>query len=107
MVSMYQQLRKLHALTQKHFPCLQSPIDSALIVEIGYYQERGNRLTIKGLLLLNLGAPATVRRRLQRLVDLGLVHKLRASHDRRIIHLEIDPAVRMRFAKYLKLILRL
>jgi DNA-binding MarR family transcriptional regulator len=104
---MFQQLRRLQAFTQKHFPCLQSPIDNALIVEIGYYQEQGRPLTLKGLLLLKLGAPATVRRHLQRLVDLGLVHKLRANHDRRISHLEIDPSVRIRFAKYLKLILRL
>ena len=104
---MFQQLRRLQAFTRKHFPCLQSPIDSALIVEIGYYQEQGRPLTMKGLLLLKLGAPATVRRHLQRLVDLGLVHKRRANHDRRIFHLEIDPTVRMRFAKYLKLILRL
>ena len=104
---MFQQLRRLQAFTQKYFPCLQSAIDSALIVEIGYYQEQGRPLTIKGLLLLKLGAPATVRRRLQRLVDLGLVHKRRANHDRRLCHLEIDPAVRMRLAKYLNLILRL
>ena len=104
---MFQQLRRLQAFTQKYFPCLQSAIDSALIVEIGYYQEQGRPLTIKGLLLLKLGAPATVRRRLQRLVDLGLVHKRRANHDRRIFHLEIDPSVRTRFAKYLRLILAL
>jgi len=57
--------------------------------------------------LLELGAPATVRRRLQRLVDMGLVHKRPVNHDRRICHLEVDPATRVRFAKYLKLILRL
>jgi len=104
---MFQQLRRLQELTHKHFPCLQSHIDSALIVEIGYYEERGRPLTIKGLLLLELGAPATVRRRLQRLVDMGLVHKRPVNHDRRICHLEVDPATRVRFAKYLKLILRL
>ena len=37
---MFQQLRRLQELTHKHFPCLQSHIDSALIVEIGYYQEQ-------------------------------------------------------------------
>ena len=104
---MFQQLRRLQELTHKHFPCLQSHIDSALIVEIGYYEERGRPLTIKGLLLLELGAPATVRRRLQRLVDMGLVHKRPVNHDRRICHLEVDPATRVRFAKYLNLILRL
>lgn len=104
---MFQQLRRLQAFTQKNFPCLQSLIDWALIVEIGYYEEQGRPLTMKGLLLLKLGAPATVHRRLQRLADLGLVHKLRANHDGRIFHLELDPAVRMKFAKYLKLVLRL
>jgi len=104
---MFQQLRRLQAFNQKYFPCLQSPIDHAIIVEIGYYQEQGRPLTIKGLLLLKLGASATVRRHLQRLVDLGLIHKRTANHDRRICHLEIDPAMRIRFAKYLKLILRL
>lgn len=104
---MFQQLRRLQAFWQKHFPCLQSPIDSVLIAEIGYHQEHGRPLTNKGLLLLNLGAPATVRRHLQRLVDLGLVHKRSANHDKRICYLEIDPTVRIRFAKYLKLIARL
>ncbi len=104
---MFQQLRKLEAYAQKYFPCLQSRIDSVLIVEIGHHQEQGRPLTMKGLLLLKLGAPATVRRRLQRLVGLGLVHKRGANHDRRIRHLEVDPVMRMRFAKYLKLILRL
>jgi len=104
---MFQQLRRLQALTQKYFPCLQSHVDSVLIVEIGYHEEQGRPLTIKGLLLLELGAPATVRRRLQRLVDMGLVHKRPVNHDRRICHLEVDPATRVRFAKYLKFILRL
>jgi len=104
---MFQQLRRLQAFNQKHFPCLQSHLDHKVIVEIGYYQDQRRPLTIKGLLLLHLGAPATVRRHLQRLVDLGLVHKRRANHDRRICHLEIDPPVRIRFAKYLKLISQL
>ena len=104
---MFQQLRRLQALTQKYFPCLQTHVDSMLIVEIGYHEEQGRPLTIKSLLLLKFGAPATVLRRLQRLVGLGLVHKRRANHDKRIYLLEIDPAVRIRFAKYLKLIMRL
>ncbi len=103
---MFSQLRRLQALTQKHFPCLESHIDRALIIEIGYHQEQGRPLTMKALLLVKLGAPATVRRHLRRLVELRLVHKRRATHDGRIFHLEIDPSVRMRFAKYLKPMLR-
>ena len=104
---MFQQLRRLQAFEQTHFPYVQSPLDSVLIAEIGYHQERGRPLTIKGLLLLNLGAPATVRRRMQRLVGLGLIHKRPVSHDARICHLEIDSMVRTTCAKYLKLISQL
>ena len=56
--------------------------------------------------MLKLGASATVLRHLKRLADLGLVRKCRATHDKRIFYLEIDPAARTRFTKYLKLILR-
>ena len=104
---MFQQLRRLQAFERQHFPYLQSPLDSVLIAEIGYFQERGSPLTIKGLLLLELGAPATVGRRLQRLVRLGLVHKHRVSHDGRVYRLEIDSVVCRTYARYLKLILRL
>lgn len=104
---MFQHFRRLQAFGLKYFPCLQTPIDSRLIVEIGYHQEQGRPLTIKSLLLLKLGASATVRRRLQRLVNLGVIHKRRVNHDRRICHLEIDPAMRAKFANYLKLISKL
>jgi len=104
---MFQQFRRLQAFEHQHLPYLQSPLDSVLIVEIGHYQEQGRPLTVKGLLLLELGAPATVSRRLQRLVRLGLVHKHHVSHDGRISQLEIDPAVRKTYGKYLKLLSRL
>ena len=104
---MFQQIRRLHAFEHQHFPYLQSPLDSVLISEIGSHQEQGRPLTVKGLLLLKLGAPATVRRRMQRLVGLGLLHKRRVTHDGRIWHLEVDSAVRKTYGKYLKLLSRL
>lgn len=91
---------------QKHFPCLQSQIDRVLVVEIGYHQEHGRPLTMKALLLLELGAPATVRRHLQKLIELRLINKRRANHDKRVVHLEVDPATRTRFAKFVKPLLR-
>ena len=104
---MFHRLRRLQAFERQHLPYLQSPLDSVLITEIGYYQKRGRPLTVKGLLLLKLGAPATVCRRLQKLVRLGIVHKHRVSHDGRVYRLEVDSAVCKTYAKYLKLILRL
>jgi len=104
---MFQQFRKLQAFEHQHLPYLQSPLDSVLIAEIGHYQEQGRPLTVKRLLLLELGAPATVSRRLRRLVRLGLVHKRQARHDGRISLLEVDPMVRRTYGKYLKLLSRL
>ena len=103
---MFERVRRIQAFERKHFPCLKSPIDGLLISEIGYYQERGNPLTMKRLLLLRLGAPATIRRRVQRLIKSGVLHKRRVSHDRRIYQLEIDVVMRARYAKYLRLISR-
>ena len=104
---MFQRLRRLQAFERKYFAYLESPLDSVLIAEVGFHEQHGRPLTVKGLLLLKLGAPATVRRRLQRLVGLGLIHKLRVSHDGRIYNLEVDSAVRMTYAKYFKLMSQL
>ncbi len=104
---MFQKLRRLRTFEQQNFPSLQSVLDRVLVAEIGLYAERGRPLTIKGLLLLNLGAPATVRRRLKRLVGLGIIRKRPVSHDKRICNLEVDSSMRMAIAKYLKVISRL
>lgn len=104
---MFQQLRRLQTFKQQYLAHFQSPVANSIIIEIGYHQERGQPLTVKGLILLNLGAPATVRRHLQRLVHLGLVHKRRVRHDGRSYQLEVDSVVRQAYAKYLKLISRL
>ena len=104
---MFQQFRRLQAFEHRHLPYLQSPLDGVVIAEIGHYQEQGRPLTVKGLLLLQLGAPATVNRRLQRLIRLGVIHKRHVRHDGRVYQLEIDSAVRATYAKYLRLISRL
>ncbi len=104
---MFLLLRRLKEFSDDHFRQLKSPLDNVIILEIGYHEERGHPLTVKRLLLLEIGAPATVRRRLQRLVRLGLVHKRRVSHDRRLYQLELDAGVRAIYARYLKLMRQL
>jgi hypothetical protein len=100
----FEQYARVYDLAVKHFPCIQSRLDGMIVAQIGMSQEHGHPLTIKGLLLLKLGAPATVRRRVQRMVNMGLIHKKRADHDNRIFRLEIDSGLRMRHAKFLRLI---
>jgi DNA-binding MarR family transcriptional regulator len=104
---MFEKLRRLQGFEHQHLPYLQSPLDSVIIAEIGYCQEQGRSLTIKGLLLLQLGAPATVNRRLRRLIRLEVIHKRHARHDRRVYQLEVDAVARRTYARYLKLISRL
>jgi len=104
---MFEKLRRLQEFEHQHLPYLQSPLDSVLIAEIGYYQEQGRPLNVKGLLLLQLGAPATINRRLRRLIRLGVIHKRHVRHDGRVYQLEVDAVVRKTYARYLKLISRL
>ena len=104
---MFGKLRRLQGFEHQHLPYLQSHLDSVLIAEIGYYQEQGRPLSVKGLLLLQLGAPATVNRHLQRLIRLEVIHKRHVRHDGRVYQLELDAATRRTYAKYLKLISRL
>lgn len=104
---MFGPIRRLKEFEHQYLPHLQSHIDFMVIAEIGYYQEQGSPLTVKKLLLLDIGAPATVQRHLRRLVRLGLVRKRRLRHDRRVWQLEIDAAVRKTYAKYVRLLSRL
>jgi len=104
---MFSRYARVYELAAKHFPCIQTRLDGMIAAQVGMFQERGRPLTIKELLLLKLGAPATVRRRLQRMAGMGLIHKKRAGHDKRIQRLEIDSGLRLRHAKFLKLISRL
>jgi DNA-binding MarR family transcriptional regulator len=103
----FDRVRRVQAFEKEHFPHLQSRVDSVLIAEVGYHQEQGRPLTAKGLLSLGMAPPATVRRRLQRLVRLGLVRKRPVAHDGRIYYLEVDAALRQTYARYLKLMSRL
>lgn len=104
---MFHRLRRLQAFERLHLAPVQSRVDGAVITEIGYHQERGRPLTAKGLLSLNIAPPATVRRHLQRLVRLGVIHKRPVTHDGRIYQLEVDSAVRQTYAKYLRFMSRL
>ena len=50
-----------------------------MVCEIGAAQETGTLIIAKNLLEANLGAPATIRRRLERLVKLGIVTKTKGK----------------------------
>jgi hypothetical protein len=80
-------LRDMVRIVMKGFPCVESPVDLLILLEVGHYQESGTPLAIKGLLFADIGAPATVTRHLQRLVDMRFVSKQRAGSDGRCVRL--------------------
>jgi len=104
---MFQSLRKIQEFEQKNLEFIASPLDAILVAEIGRQEDLRQPLTVKGLLLLNLGASATVRRRLNRLVRLGVVQKSHIHRDGRIQQLTLGRDVRVTYAKYFKLLARI
>lgn len=64
-------------------PFITSLIDFDLIIEIGYAQEESKPLTPKQLFLLEIGSVTTVRRRLARLTEQGVVRRRINTNDRR------------------------
>lgn len=101
---MFQRIRRIQEFELKQLPFLEKSLDAILVAEIGRQEDLRKPLTVKELLLLDLGAPATVRRRLNRLVRLGIVNKNRVQRDMRIQQLSVDRAVRKIYSRYFKLL---
>ena len=64
-------------------PGLKTYKDFDIAIEIGHHELIGNPLNQKQLLLLDIAAPATVRRHLNRLISVGLVNKQVDASDHR------------------------
>lgn len=93
-------LRKLREFEKGQLPFLKSVFDFDIVIEIGYEQERGRPMTVKQLLLLDICSRATVRRKLTRLIELGIVIPRKTLDDRRATKLVIAPSVVRLFSKY-------
>lgn len=98
--SHYSTLRNIRAFQRKHLSLLESRVDYDLAVEIGYHQRWGRPLTLKQLVLLDIAPPATVQRRLKRLVSLGVVTKMLRPSDGRMVEFGISPEADRRFRRY-------
>jgi DNA-binding HxlR family transcriptional regulator len=98
-MAVFTRLKKLREFARTNLPELRSIEDYDIIQEIGACQETGGRMTHKQLTLAGIGAPATLQRRLSRLVDLGVVHKRLSREDGRIVELSVAPATQAAFSK--------
>ena len=92
-------LKKISDLQRLQLPFLKSIIDFDIVIEIGYEEEHGRALTLKGLYLLDLCSRGTMRRKLANLISQGIV--IRRTHtDRRASLLAISSGTVKLLGKY-------
>lgn len=92
--------KKVREFERTRLPFLNSIIDFDIVIDIGFAEEMGHPLTLKQLLLLIPASRTTVRRRLARLVQQGVVVPKRNGNDRRSMLLTISPSSLKVFTKY-------
>jgi len=93
-------LKKIREFEKLQLPFLKSIVDFDIVIEIGYAEEQGRPLTLKQLFLLNIRSRTTVRRKLAKLTEQGIVIRRKHTNDHRASLLIISaPTVKL-LAKY-------
>ena len=93
-------LRKIREFERLQLPFLKSVVDFDIVIEIGYAEEEGQPLTLKQLFLLNISSRTTVRRKLARLIEQGIVFRRKHVNDGRASLLNISPSSIKMLSKY-------
>lgn len=85
-------LKKIREFERLQLPFVRSLIEFDIIIEIGHAQEQKRIFTPKQLFLLDLGAVTTVRRRLAKLTEQGVVTRHANTKDHRSDVLTLSPS---------------
>jgi DNA-binding MarR family transcriptional regulator len=93
-------LRKIREYQRGQLPFLRSLVDFDIIIEIGYAEERGDPITLKQLLLLNICSRTTMRRKLAQLIEQQVVHRHKNSRDRRASVFAVSPGTLRLLTRY-------
>ena len=93
-------LKKIREFERLQLPFLKSVVDFDIVIEIGYAEERGQPLTLKQLSLLNINSRTTLRRKLARLIEQGIVMGRKHANDHRSSLLIISPSSVKLLGKY-------
>jgi len=93
-------LRKIREFERQQLPFLKSVVDFDIVIEIGYAEEQGEPLTLKQLFLLNIRSRTTVRRKLAKLIEQGIVIRRKHANDHRSSLLVISPSSVKLLGKY-------
>lgn len=99
-MKLFAALRKIREFERLQLSFLRSVIDFDIVIEIGYAEEEEQPLTLKQLFLLNISSRTTVRRRLARLIEQGIVMRRKDANDQRSILLTISPSSLKLLGKY-------
>jgi DNA-binding MarR family transcriptional regulator len=81
-------------------PFIKSLIDFDIIIAVGYAEELDGPLTPKALFLLKISSVTTVRRRLAKLTEQGIVTRRTDANDRRSDILNISPSCLKLLGRY-------
>lgn len=93
-------LKKIREFERQHMPFLKSVVDFDIVIEIGHAEEQAQPLTLKLLFLMNLSSRTTVRRKLARLIEQGIVTRRKHANDHRASVLTISASTVKLLSKY-------
>ena len=93
-------LKKIREFERLQLPFLKSVADFDIVIEIGYAEEQRQPLTLKQLFLLNISSRTTVRRKLARLIEQGIVVRRKHANDNRASLLTISASSIKLLGKY-------
>lgn len=79
---------------------MNSVFDFDIVLEIGFEEECGRPLTLKGLYLLDICSRGTVRRKLAALIEQGIVVRRKHPTDKRASLLVVSPSTLKLLGKY-------
>ena len=99
-MKLFSGLKKIREFEKLQLPFLKSVIDFDILIEIGYAEEQGQPLTLKQLFLLNVSSRTTVRRKLAKLIEQGIISRRKHAHDHRASLLIISSSTVKLLAKY-------
>jgi hypothetical protein len=85
-------LKKIREFERLQLPFIKSLIDFDIIIEIGHAQEQKTVFTPKQLFLAKIGSVTTVRRRLLKLTEQGIVLRRINTNDHRSDFLTLSPS---------------
>ena len=99
-MKLFAALKKIREFEKGQMPFLKSIIDFDIVIEIGHAEEEDRSLTLKQLFLLNIGSRTTVRRRLTKLIEEGVIVRRKHKSDQRSALLSISSSGQKVLGKY-------